>query len=298
MNSNLQKKIWLDKNFFIKDIDLTRCYTHLNCSVPLHSHTFTEINIIVAGNGIHHIYNKDIPVHRGNIYIIPTNTAHSYSNQKGLNVRHILIADNFFNIYNNELNSLLEFSTLFNIQPFLPNLNTYFILNESQLETIDSFWKILEKNSLTNDRIDSRSNEDCVISNTLVLSIISFLCKEYHITKQTLTKETFEQSLSLYKAIEYITNNYSEKISTSLLAKICNMSESTFFRTFKNIIHSTPMDYLTGQRILHAKILLKNSEFSITTIAQNTGFFDSAHFSKTFRKVTGITPLAYRHNDT
>jgi len=298
MNKNDKIKVWSDRNFFKKEIDLTRCYTHYNCSVSLHAHTFYEINIVVAGRGIHHIFNTNFPVARGNMFIIPQNTPHSYHNDDNLTVRHILIADGFFAKYQKELEALSGFSTLFKVQSFLPDFTSLLKLDEAQFKTVDGFWRILELNSLDDDRPDTRSDEICILSNSLVLSIISFLCKEYLVSEQSPVASVSDQHLSISKSIEYITNHYDDKISTTHLAALCNMSESSFLRSFKSLIHSTPMDYLISQRIAHAKILLKTGDDSMATIAQNTGFFDSAHFTKTFKRITGMTPLAYRNSTT
>jgi AraC family transcriptional regulator len=53
-------------------------------------------------------------------------------------------------------------------------------------------------------------------------------------------------------------------------------------------------EYLTLIRIRRGTDLLKRSSTSITEIAFACGFSDHAHFTRTFKRATGLTPTAYR----
>ena len=52
--------------------------------------------------------------------------------------------------------------------------------------------------------------------------------------------------------------------------------------------------YITGERIDAAKRLLVTTDLSAQEIAERTGFSGVAYFHKQFKKVTGMTPNAYR----
>ena len=58
----------------------------------------------------------------------------------------------------------------------------------------------------------------------------------------------------------------------------------------------SPTDYVNQIRLRHASVLLTQSDFSISQIAQNCGFTDSSMFAKAFRRHYGQTPSAYRKN--
>ena len=288
--------IWSDKSFFEKDHDYTHCYTHRNCSVELHAHTFIEINVVCSGTGIHHIYNKDIIVSKGNTFIVHPNTPHSYENTGDLIVRHILISHRFFEDYKKDLSSLPGFSRLFNVNAFLPNKQFSLNLNDNDFETFDSYWKIIKKTHLDDKTPTIKTNEDFILSNGLVLSLISFFCSVCQDIPQT-QKGVIRDLSVVSEAIKYITDHYDEKLPTDMLAKLCNLSESTFLRYFKKVFNMPPSDYIVSHRITHSKILLNDTVKSITEIAQDTGFFDSAHFTKTFKRVVGISPLQYRQKN-
>ena len=60
----------------------------------------------------------------------------------------------------------------------------------------------------------------------------------------------------------------------------------------------SPSDYIRHTRLNAAKTLLTTTDRRITEIAQETGFFDHAHFIRTFKAATGISPAKYRRDFT
>lgn len=83
-----------------------------------------------------------------------------------------------------------------------------------------------------------------------------------------------------------------EKLST--LASRFNTSERNIRRLFVNSLGISPSSYILGTRMRHASRLLRNAELSIDQVAEQTGFADRFHFSKSFRKQIGQTPVEYR----
>ena len=87
-----------------------------------------------------------------------------------------------------------------------------------------------------------------------------------------------------------------EKIKVQELADICFMSYATFSRYFKRVFNVSPTEYIMTLRIKNAKNLLRNTEKSISQIAQDCGFFDLSHFSHYFYEYEKTTPLKYRRD--
>ena len=94
--------------------------------------------------------------------------------------------------------------------------------------------------------------------------------------------------------IDYIENNLSYDISVKELAKLCNMSASNFRRIFTKYSGVSPMEYKNILRIAKAKELLRNTNISITEIAEQLGFYDSSYFTKVFYKKCAYKPGEYR----
>ena len=95
-------------------------------------------------------------------------------------------------------------------------------------------------------------------------------------------------------AIEYIENNYNKDISIKTLAKLCNCSESGFFKMFKNSTGVTPISYKHNVMIQHSLELLAHTDFSIEEISTRVGFSSSNYYRTVFFKLTGKTPKELR----
>lgn len=93
-------------------------------------------------------------------------------------------------------------------------------------------------------------------------------------------------------AREYIEETYTQNISIKFLSNLCNLSPFHLIRIFKESTGIPPHTYLKQVRIKRAKNLLAQG-FSLSFIANETGFTDQSHFSKQFKQITGITPNKY-----
>lgn len=93
---------------------------------------------------------------------------------------------------------------------------------------------------------------------------------------------------------EYIDHHYTEPLTLHQLAEICHGSPYHLHRTFKKIMHITPVDYIQQHRIHQACQELKETHHSITAIGLNIGIPNTSYFVTLFKKKMGITPAQYR----
>jgi AraC-like DNA-binding protein len=77
------------------------------------------------------------------------------------------------------------------------------------------------------------------------------------------------------------------------LAERIGMSRSVFALRFREIVGTTPMEYLTRWRMLLAADRLKNSSDGLSAIAQSLGYTSESAFGKAFRRVMGCSPRQY-----
>lgn len=103
-----------------------------------------------------------------------------------------------------------------------------------------------------------------------------------------------DSNLSFYHILEYIDTHSSESLEIQKLAAMCHMSYSNFARLFRKNYGRSCKEYIQYIRLNKAQDLLLNSDFPLDYIAQETGFFDSSHFIKTYKKWRGITPKQER----
>ncbi len=88
--------------------------------------------------------------------------------------------------------------------------------------------------------------------------------------------------------------NAGHPLSVDELARLTGVSRATLGRLFKRYRGQSPAVRCQELRLLQAKQLLQQTGESITTIAMATGFSSSQHFSTTFKRAFGISPLRFR----
>ena len=97
-------------------------------------------------------------------------------------------------------------------------------------------------------------------------------------------------------AIRYLNEHYMEDIDISLMASELGFHSAYLTRLFGRYAGVTPLKYLTNLRIQEAKRLLLDTSLPISVVGERVGYPDQFHFSKTFRKATGMNPSAFRKN--
>ena len=93
---------------------------------------------------------------------------------------------------------------------------------------------------------------------------------------------------------EYIESHIDAGISLSELAQLADMPVDTFARRFKAATGMAPYAYVIERRVWRAETLLRAGSMPISAMALELGFSSQSHFTSTFRRLTGITPHAYR----
>ena len=102
-----------------------------------------------------------------------------------------------------------------------------------------------------------------------------------------------EEYSALLPAIKYIEENLGENTSIGELASMCFLSESYFRTRFKAFSGGvSPADWRNRLRIEKSKELLTSSLWTTEMIAETLGFYDTSHFYKIYKKVTGELPRA------
>lgn len=96
------------------------------------------------------------------------------------------------------------------------------------------------------------------------------------------------------RVMDYIEQHLSDKLSGRQLASLVDISVGQLFRAFKVSIGVPPFHYIASRRIELACTLLKTTSEPLSQIALASGLCDQAHLCRTFRRVLGITPAAWR----
>ena len=93
---------------------------------------------------------------------------------------------------------------------------------------------------------------------------------------------------------EFLMNNYREEIDLKRLANLVNMAEGSLCRYFKLNMGITLFEYLNKIKIEFACKLLMDQNLSILDVCIDSGFSNTSHFNKQFKRTTGVPPSEYR----
>tara|TARA_Y100001933_G_scaffold247687_1_gene280793 strand:+ start:250 stop:1035 length:786 start_codon:yes stop_codon:yes gene_type:complete len=90
----------------------------------------------------------------------------------------------------------------------------------------------------------------------------------------------------------YINDNFLEEISLDILEALFHIDKFRLIRCFKKLFNTTPSAYQLLLKVDHSKQLMK-TEHDLSSVALASGFYDQAHFTREFKKTTGMTPKYY-----
>ena len=290
-NENNSVLYYASKDTFRSEIDDVHAFPRSNFECGIHMQEFFEINIITRGSGKHYIAESCIQTRMGDVFITPPKVKHSFKNEGGLDVFHVLISDRFINKNMSDLQLIPSYFVLFAAEPLMRGKADNVLhlrLTDTQFESLNELLKIALS---CRNQLDPF---DCLSRKGFVLLLISFLCRVYSENSDSDLTGKNKADESFLKAISYIHEHYFEKISVDTLAKTANLSRSTFLRKFNDVCKMSPSEYIINRRIQASEYMLLNTSDSILNIAFKCGFYDAAHFSRIFTKKNGISPSEYR----
>jgi AraC-like DNA-binding protein len=94
--------------------------------------------------------------------------------------------------------------------------------------------------------------------------------------------------------VQYIAEHLTESLTIAKLSSIACMSQSHFFRCFKQEFGISPVEFIIQQRLHFAKTLLTSPRSSVTDACFRAGFNSVNYFCTVFKKYEGVSPKEYR----
>jgi AraC-like DNA-binding protein/mannose-6-phosphate isomerase-like protein (cupin superfamily) len=252
---------------------------------PIHFHNFYELVFILSGSAKHMIDESLFESSYGDVYLIPKNRYHGFTNCKNFKVVNLRFTKAAWTELKSQVRLQPGFRALFELEParrVSDEFRSKLSLNEDDLQHLEKILQELRK------EIDE--NNEYQYAKIIFYHICIFLSRRYQIMDTTEAKYLD----SMERILNFIDLNYRNKISINELISVGYMSESTLLRTFKEIMGKTPVQYINELRISHACGMLEGSRSSILDIALENGFESSEYFSRKFKENTGLTPIEYR----
>lgn len=117
------------------------------------------------------------------------------------------------------------------------------------------------------------------------------LLRECHWKVHPHLQSNWEQ---LDRVKNYISRNIDKEITLDSLSDFANLSKYYLCRLFKNAFGMTPIQYHVVMRLEKAKQMIQFTNLPLSHIADKLGFQSIHAFSRTFRKIEGVSPSFYR----
>lgn len=120
-------------------------------------------------------------------------------------------------------------------------------------------------------------------------SILEEIFKEIGDTTRFVHDKKLIQSV-----LNYIEKNYQDGVTLEEAAEHVHISPFYLSKLFKKELKINFISYVMERKIEKAKDLLENTDMPVLNIAMELNYKEANYFSKVFKKVTGMTPSAYR----
>jgi len=112
-------------------------------------------------------------------------------------------------------------------------------------------------------------------------------------------KENSRRKTLVTRIKRYVDDCYSNpNLNVMMIGDVFGMQGAYLSQIFRDEYGMLLPNYISYVRVMHAKKLLKESDITVVDISKETGFFSSAVFIKTFKKLVGVTPGKYRETHT
>ena len=96
------------------------------------------------------------------------------------------------------------------------------------------------------------------------------------------------------QVIRYLKSHLYDRVTIAEICEALSYNKSYIFQQFKKATNCSVMAYFTRLKIERAKRMLRESSYSVTEISDRLSFDTPNYFSKTFKRITGYTPLQYK----
>ena len=130
--------------------------------------------------------------------------------------------------------------------------------------------------------------------NRMELFLIDLARKEISPHVVPLVSKALLKDELVERIITILEENVYHRLTMKRIVEDMNYSETYIARRFKAVCGQSIMSYYLQLRIHESQRLIRETEKNFTEIAGMLGFSDSQHFTKTFKRITGITPTAYK----
>lgn len=263
-----------------------------NCYTPaiVHNHTFFELTYVYDGTCEQNINGQIVKMRTGDFLVIPPGVSHSISVfDKSIviqiPVKKTTIESIFFNFLHDD-NILAMF---FINSIYAQHINDYIIFHSG-----DDFHIRTAVTFLVLENINREKYWINMMINS-TMNIFGILLRNYekNVELPAIVKKTDVQRFGL---IRFIQEHYTD-VTLNMIAEKFHYTPEYTSKLIKETTGMNFKEILQKIRIERAEFLLNDTNMTIMNIGLQVGYENVEHFIRTFKKVHGMTPTAYRQKN-
>jgi AraC-like DNA-binding protein len=267
-----------------------------------HSHEFMQMLYILKGKITNETGGYSDTIREGELVILPPFVKHRNDYYEGADLFTIsfmpsLIDSSFDTPF--QIDDSNNFSRSYFV-PFIEMakdpalIRKFHFITAETLVLKDLFWSMY-------DEFMEGGEMSRLLLHANFIKTLALVSKNYMHNKEQLKKINQSPHSKHYETvqdvIQYIQENFHKDLKINDVISRCHLSSTYFRMIFKEITGKSFVQYLSELRIYHAIVLIKKSQMNLSEIAYEVGFAEFQNFHRTFKKIIGCSPSAYRKSE-
>ena len=252
---------------------------------------FFELVLVKSGSGTQCINYNELPYSKESIFLLPPLKCHSFAIEQPSKFVFLKFNDSFFK---NKNTITIDRNEWFKEA-------SYILSNYNQLPG-DIINSDIDRNHVASliEMILQESRNYGASSINLITSLMTGVLEVLirNIKKSTYFEIPNNSDDRITKMLTYINENIDKTalLKVENLAEVFMMSPTYVSEYFKKQVHMPLREYIIKAKLKLVEIRLLNSDFTLTQIADELGFTDVSHLSKTFKRYAGTSIREFKNN--
>ena len=269
-------------DFFVDpEIPLRVIHVESGPAFPEHTHDFHELVLVYGGAGIHRSGGADYETRRGDAFLIPRGASHAYTGTADFDY----------------INVVFDARVLFENGAPAGSADSFDPSGSGPIGRPRRLSEFVFRDVLgLVNRMDQELLQRGVGYRGMIRGLFAqtwcLLVREFSAEYGEGSGDPLER---VRRVIRYLETEGGPDVPVADMASEAGMSVRNFHRVFRRLAGAPPSAYVNGLRIERARVLLEETEMTVTQIAGLVGFDDSNYFAKLFRNTVGVSPLQHRN---
>jgi len=254
----------------------------IDCDFELHSHDFFEIEFVLSGSATQILNGESYEVQKGTLIFLHPYDYHEYIVPKGGNFNRVNIS---FSMFYADAKTILE---LLQMPPFVID-----VTDESEFDFLAGLLTFAAKEYMASVKHNG-PRADYKYSHPFIRSLVECVFKFLFAQRNESKILPVARESNMQKILAYIHSNFRENMTLDDISAFVSLSTQYTCNIFKDALSKTIKQYINELRLAYAAELLKTYDLSVNEICYECGYQTLSHFLREFKKMYGVSPLAYK----